>query len=323
VRGAQWRTLDSYVALAMLASPATLACRRRASDVAPPRVAPEPPGRTYRISLSRPARVGAREDLSLEAARVRHQVIRAQERVREADGRTEVRFEARLRLLAVGPRGESIRVEYTVRHCTATVDGVARELLAPGDVLELARAPRAADATLRVRGADVPSADRELLDLVLNLNSRTVDPDEEAGTTTPRALGEEWPMDSDVGVRNAIARGQLRAAPTHASGTMRLEALIPCGRARCAQLAVHTHMDGLSMAAPEGFALRASAMDLVASQQVPLDDVEPARLLWTSEQRITFAADGEVRGVHAETEMRTVITQRRESRAVDDAADAG
>ncbi|CAN5146825.1 hypothetical protein BH09MYX1_BH09MYX1_07590 [soil metagenome] len=261
----------------------------------------------YPIRLSRDDRVGDRARLVLDVERT-STTTRSD---RPTNGDTEhaaYHLEATRTATAVDARGSFAAVTLIVSKLTATASGQPTELVKNGQEIRVTRAEKSADATVTIDGAAASPELRKALDATIELELSRFRDDDMWGSTEPRAIGAEWPVD--------VARATTSFAPllraTTVQGTTKVVRLETVEGIPCVVLEGWVEMKG-RMAKSPGMKTRPSVITARMSSAYPIDTtIQPMTLDAT--MRIDFEASVDNQGTTVKIE--SVIDQHSRGRVI-------
>ena len=247
-----------------------------------------PDNRTYAIRLARPASVGDTYRYVCDATVL--QTMSANVSGWDKTHKPEslsLHFEATERVLAVNPRGEPTRADYTVEKFVAREGKNERFLLDHGRVVTV-EAGRWKPSFRLDRGVLTLHQEIALHGVISMPHLKDVSFDDCFGTTRPRKVGDSWPVNGDA-VAKWVAVEGVQIDTQRVSGAVKLKGVelvggVPCVVVQGRAVVQEWVMDSKEL--PPGFRAEPGTDEIKFTRAIPLDGAGHC-LVDTSSDRAT------------------------------------
>lgn len=237
------------------------------------RAAAADPGATYPVRLSRPARVGEKAEVRIQATRRQVSTLRIGPQVARTDTQvTRAEIEALRTVVEVGEGGRPVKLEYKIKRSLVRGPGGKRALLQPGQVLGVDYTDDS--GPFRLRDKPVPAALAQDLGLLFGTHAVSLLDDDAFGTKDAQPIGGEWePRTARIA---AGLKDVLPLRPEDLDGTVRLLGLrrqdgVECLEVRSRLSAANFPYDRL----PPGAELDSTALEASFWGLYPKDPARP------------------------------------------------
>ena len=261
---------------ALGATCATPAAATTAAANTPPASVPLLPADKYLVRLSRPWKVGDKFAYTADATVVQTMTANNAGQVKTYPPRSiSVHLEATEHVLAVSPRGEPTRVEYTVIECTAREGRQQVAVVQPGRVVTVeatAWKPR-----INVDQGAFTIQDELTMRAVVSVAGTAQASDDECfGTEKAQGPGDTWPARPDGLVRSYAAAPGLKVKKQNVSGTMKLAGIETVDGVLCMKVQGKTKIEHFFPPAtdlPEGSRVQDATSEYKFTKVLPVDQV--------------------------------------------------
>ena len=272
-----------------------LVCMLRPLAAAPAAPA-APAAEEYAIKLSHPAKVGERTLLTGSFQSDERSVVTVAGKEDRQEKHAIYRFAFVQKVLAIGAKGNRVRVELAVQKLTREANGATTELLKAGDVIgvrleggqqvwELGGAPLAAelkealDSAVETPGDDEPTED----DIF--------------GTARRHRVGDSWPIDAKLLAAQLSQKG-MPATIKGVTGTATLAGTKSVQGVPCLEVRLDVELHDVKLPIPDlpaGVVMAPLTVHFTGAWVVPVDGVRDALEL-SQDFRLPLAANGTIEG---------------------------
>ena len=189
-------------------------------------------GRAYAIRLTRPVSVGDTYRYVCDATVLQTMSanLSGWDKTLKPESLT-LHFEATERVLAVSPRGEPTRADYSVEKCVARDGKRERILLDRGRVITV-EAGRWKPSFRLDRGVLTLHQEMALRGVITMPNLKEVSLDDAFGTTKPQKVGDSWPVNPEALAKWVAVEG-VQIDSQRVSGNVKLKGVEVVGGVQC------------------------------------------------------------------------------------------
>jgi hypothetical protein len=185
----------------------------------------------YEIRLHRPQTAGATYRMTVTGSDNSEMGmdINSKPEKRETENLT-VDFESTVTILEVSGKGSPVKESHRIVRCNRIVNGSRTALVPPGSVVLASWS--AEKIRFTIEGKEVSPEAEEVLYLAISLDDSDSTADDAFGATGRKKVGESWPINADVAVKE-LRSPELDIAKESISGKVTLESVgskdnIPC-----------------------------------------------------------------------------------------------
>lgn len=205
-------------------------------------------GQTHAIRLNRPVAVGSRYLLTSEAKEERTVSGRLGDEVQpEQTGSYSATLEAEVEVVAIDEKGMAKNVKFHIRSLKIQTETGEKQPFIGGAIILGEMKNRR--MVFGVADGQLPERFQSLFELLMEFPSGDADYDAFYGSTEPRKIGDEWPVNA-AEVVSYLAGDKVTIKPEDVVGTVKLAGKaedrgVPCLELRC-------EMTMSNMSIPEG-----------------------------------------------------------------------
>ena len=245
----------------------------------------------YEIKLDRPVKVGQRFDFEATGTeQLQQRVVSAGRVIKQENSKLEGSLRARVTILAVKD-GAPVKVKIEVRSMTMKKNGEAIEAPKRGTVITGSNNDAGSEIFEVADGVLSDEAHRLLKSMIMLSDGDEISEGAFMNAKGPKAVGEQWPVDSAVLAKQMSKRGQLPMKAENVKGKTTLvsaesnKALgLKCLRLK---MVVEIKLDAANV--PNGLTLRSGRVDAEGTMDVPVDT---SHLGSRADMSMTFTMDG-------------------------------
>lgn len=230
----------------------------------------------YEIRISRPAKPGIKYAVTATGTTRQTQTVSVNGQVAQQEQRTfSVALEADVIVLTVTEKGDVRNAEYTIRKFSRMEADKTAELLPPGSVVVVDRDKENAPPFSLKDGGALEPPTLEALDVVISEAKKdSIDDDLVFGTKERKAVGEEWPINSELASADMAKHG-VKVAKEDLAGTVKVSGAEQLNGLECLSLTMTVAAKNVELPMPEGLKVEKSAMKMVAIGKLPVDITQP------------------------------------------------
>ncbi|HTL18289.1 MAG TPA: hypothetical protein VL793_13720 [Patescibacteria group bacterium] len=160
---------------------------------------------TYPIKLDFPEKAGNKYHLRAHGSGRQQMVMSVGTKTNGRTNLISIDLEGTIEVLQVDERGLEKKLSCAIEKCVADLGSGKTELFKKGDVIVATAVNRKKSYTLN--NAEVGREASSALEIVLSIHTSDLDDDDVFGTSTPRKVGETWPINSDAAVKDLNSSG--------------------------------------------------------------------------------------------------------------------
>ncbi|MCH8344177.1 MAG: hypothetical protein IH983_09325 [Planctomycetes bacterium] len=269
----------------------------------------------YSISLDRPLQVGQKMHVWGEGSQEFTVTATMHGRSQPPEAtQSSISFESVAEVLEVDDAGRATRVAHTIRKCEMISDGRAVVIAPKGARLTARRGN--GQTIFHVNGTTVDLQQQLMLEVVAGLDTERDTRDELYGTSQPRALGEQWPINADAIAKEFQRYTSTTVRTQDISGTTRLLKVIehqgePC-QVLHTRLSAQNALPGIGML-PPGVQVKKAKLTAHFYHLLPVAEDRPASgEALTMNIDVVFTARIGPQGARVDTRVSGQIQGRRE-----------
>lgn len=246
----------------------------------------------YEIKIARPAKAGLKYNVTVSGSTKQAQTVKMNGQVAQQEQRAfTVALEADVVVLTVTEKGQPRNVEYTIRQFTRTDADKTTELLPAGKVVVVDRDKENAPPFSLKDGGALDQPALEALDVVISEAKKdSVDDDLVFGTKERKAVGAEWPMNSELASADMAKHG-VKVTKEDLTGTVKLNGVEQVNGMECLQLSMSVAARNVDLPMPEGFKVEKSTLKALAVGKFPVDTTQPKQI-FSAQMEMSAVAKG-------------------------------
>jgi hypothetical protein len=248
----------------------------------------------YEIKIERPIKAGLKYSVSATGTTKQAQIVKVNGQVAQQQQQAfSAALDADVVVLTVNAKGQPKSFEYTVRKFTRTDADKVAELVPAGKVLVVDRTKeKAPPFALKDGGALEPQA-MQALDLVISEGKKdTADDDLIFGTSERKAVGAEWPINTEKAAAS-LSEKDLKIAKENLSGTVRLNGVEQQNGMECLNMTMTVEAKNAEIALPKELKLEKSSFKVTATGLLPVDTTQPQQAFSAQMQMLAVAKGGQ------------------------------
>ena len=226
---------------------------------------------TYQVQMVRDDRVGDVYEFMASGWQQVEEFIYQGEDVLTVEQSLTAVLNGTRKVLAVDRKHRSVSIEIIVEKCEiARKKGdVFKKILDPGSRVTVRRINNAREFIMD--GKPLPQDARAVFDLLITLAGESdVDDDQVFGTSEPRFVGDQWPIDTAAFVKG-LGTETINLPGDTLKGEVTLEKIVDINGIRCLELKGRIDASKLSIAQPGGFPLENGVFYFTFSTKLPMD----------------------------------------------------
>lgn len=233
-----------------------------------------PPEGTYRVVLTRPARMGEtyREHTVHRRAFGRRVSVNGAV-IEETAEEVEVEILTAARVVEVTASGRATVIEHRIEGCVARDANGERAIVPAGSVVRVTRVPHGSqEGTIELVGGTLTEEDVDLLRTVFSTSYSPRGDDAIFGSDEPRRVGETWPIDTAAAATDLNKIPSLRLREEDLGGATALRAVETIDGVPCLIVEAEIHAQNLQMEPPpEGATVESAQMVARTAGAFPTD----------------------------------------------------
>jgi hypothetical protein len=249
-----------------------------------------PSAQNYQIKLSRDEKVGNEYHKMTVHTMINNAVVKVGDKVvNQRDENETVRLDAVVKMIAADKEGSITRKTLTIAEFIVKKGGAEPAVSLPkGTVVTVTK--KDDEDLFEIAGKAVDPEIAEALSKVGGFGKSKVTDDEVLGTKDRKKVGDEWPINGELGAKDLATKG-IEIAKGDITGTVKLEKVEKVGGIECMDLRLHMTAKNFSGPLPPGMAVQESSAECVGTLKVPVD-TNAREVSRTTEMVMKVAAKG-------------------------------